>query len=225
MPGVQVGALEALLAQEIVLAQQVDALSGRARELSRQIQRLQGEARTPVRAQLSETNLQLADTRAALTSVRQQIRGKLAGRPGGYSGQSGFPQQPRQDYIPGEAVAASIIIFILAVLMPLSIGFTRRLWKRGSPAPRAAEDTVSPRLERLEHAVDAIAIEIERVSEGQRFMTKVMSERPAAPVKQPEAEDPSVLSEMKPFLALGAGPAEPIPVAQRQAVRQSVTPH
>jgi ABC-type iron transport system FetAB permease component len=64
------------------------------------------------------------------------------------------------------------------------------------------------------------------VSEGQRFMTKVMGNRPAAAPPQPqEAAEPSVLGEMKPYLALGAGPAEAIPVAQRQAVRQSVTPH
>jgi hypothetical protein len=33
------------------------------------------------------------------------------------------------------------------------------------------------RLERIEHAVDAIAVEIERISEGQRFTTKLLSER------------------------------------------------
>lgn len=33
------------------------------------------------------------------------------------------------------------------------------------------------RLERLENAVDAIAIEMERVSEGQRFVTRLLSER------------------------------------------------
>jgi hypothetical protein len=33
------------------------------------------------------------------------------------------------------------------------------------------------RLERMEQAVDAIAVEIERISEGQRFTTKLLSER------------------------------------------------
>jgi hypothetical protein len=33
------------------------------------------------------------------------------------------------------------------------------------------------RLARLEHAVDAIALEIERISEGQRFTTKLLSEQ------------------------------------------------
>jgi hypothetical protein len=33
------------------------------------------------------------------------------------------------------------------------------------------------RLERIEQAVDSIAIEIERISEGQRFTTRLLSER------------------------------------------------
>jgi hypothetical protein len=33
------------------------------------------------------------------------------------------------------------------------------------------------RLERMEHSIDAIAVEVERISEGQRFTTKLLSER------------------------------------------------
>jgi hypothetical protein len=33
------------------------------------------------------------------------------------------------------------------------------------------------RLERIEHAVDAIAIEIERISEAQRFTTRLLNDR------------------------------------------------
>jgi hypothetical protein len=37
------------------------------------------------------------------------------------------------------------------------------------------------RLERIEQAVDAIAVEVERISEGQRFTTKLLSDtRPGA---------------------------------------------
>ncbi|MEO6526481.1 MAG: hypothetical protein ABIP93_07645 [Gemmatimonadaceae bacterium] len=36
------------------------------------------------------------------------------------------------------------------------------------------------RLARLEQAVEAIAIEVERISEGQRFTTKLLTERAAA---------------------------------------------
>jgi hypothetical protein len=117
------------------------------------------------------------------------------------------------------------VTFMLAVLMPISIAFARRIWRRTTAVPKQADDTIAPRLDRLENAVDAIAIEIERISEGQRFVTKVMTERPRthnAPAEQAEA---SAIGEAKPFLALGAGPVEPISMAQRQSVRQSITPH
>lgn len=40
-------------------------------------------------------------------------------------------------------------------------------------APSGMED----RLQRIEQAVDAISVEVERVSEGQRFTTRLLSER------------------------------------------------
>jgi len=53
--------------------------------------------------------------------------------------------------------------------------------------PTAPEST--ERLERIEQAVDAIAIEVERVSEGQRFVTRLLSERqPALGAAAPSAE-------------------------------------
>jgi len=50
---------------------------------------------------------------------------------------------------------------------------------------RIAELSSAPvsdvRLARLESAVDAIAIEVERISEGQRFTTRLLSEQTQAP--------------------------------------------
>ncbi len=40
---------------------------------------------------------------------------------------------------------------------------------------------VDARLARLEQAVESIAIEIERVGEGQRFVTKVLADRTTSP--------------------------------------------
>ena len=71
-----------------------------------------------------------------------------------------------------------IIVFTLFVLSPIAVSISRMLWKRGSlprhapPSPENAQ-----RLERMEQAIDSIAIEIERVSEGQRFVTRLMSDR------------------------------------------------
>ena len=40
-----------------------------------------------------------------------------------------------------------------------------------------ANGDTSLRLERIEQAIEAMAVEVERVSEGQRFVTKLLSER------------------------------------------------
>jgi hypothetical protein len=39
---------------------------------------------------------------------------------------------------------------------------------------------IEARLERMEQALDAVAVEMERVSEGQRFTTRLLSERTEA---------------------------------------------
>lgn len=43
---------------------------------------------------------------------------------------------------------------------------------------------LTERLERIERAVDATAIEVERIGEGQRFLTRTLGERPAADAAQ-----------------------------------------
>jgi len=43
-------------------------------------------------------------------------------------------------------------------------------------------DEIAARLGELDHAIDTIAVEVERISEGQRFVARVLAERQAAPV-------------------------------------------
>ena len=55
-------------------------------------------------------------------------------------------------------------------------------WKMKSipPASNAKLDEIAARLEHIEQAIDAMAVETERISEGQRFTTKLLSERTSA---------------------------------------------
>ena len=57
------------------------------------------------------------------------------------------------------------------------------MWKRAGAAPvrHVIPPETAGRLERIEQAVEAIAVEVERVSEGQRFVTRLMSENKAVP--------------------------------------------
>ena len=66
------------------------------------------------------------------------------------------------------------MVATIAVGAPLARAFARRM-ERESKTKVAPE--VTSRLERIEQAVDAIAIEVERISEGQRFTTKLLTER------------------------------------------------
>jgi hypothetical protein len=53
--------------------------------------------------------------------------------------------------------------------------------------PRAVRDSMGTQLTRLEHAIDAIAIEVERIAEHQRFHTKLLaSERPESARSAPD---------------------------------------
>lgn len=67
------------------------------------------------------------------------------------------------------------MVAIIAVGLPLARAFGRRM-DRQSLQPRVPNE-LAERLEHMEHAIDAIAIEVERISEGQRFTTKLLSER------------------------------------------------
>ena len=72
-------------------------------------------------------------------------------------------------------IVAIISIFVLA---PIGLAISRLVWKRGSVPRRAPVDTVTQqRLEGLQQSVDTIAIEVERISEGQRFVAKLLSDR------------------------------------------------
>lgn len=84
-----------------------------------------------------------------------------------------IPERIAKDIIP---LVAIIAVFVLA---PFSIALSRFIWRRSSPSARqpAADAQTTQRLEQLQQSVDTIAIEVERISEGQRFVTKVLTDR------------------------------------------------
>ena len=78
---------------------------------------------------------------------------------------------------PGRAIVAVVVVIAVTTTFRLLVMtlFGRRRWDRaGEPASPPLNDA---RLSRLEQAVDAIALEVERISEGQRFTTKLLSEQ------------------------------------------------
>jgi len=73
-------------------------------------------------------------------------------------------------------VDAATMIRTSAILQPDEIrAFTRR-WDRPVISDKPSAE-ISARLERIEQAVEAVAIEVERIAEAQRFSAKLMSEQ------------------------------------------------
>jgi hypothetical protein len=172
-------------------AREIATLKARRAELSNQLESVDGR-RSKLLSDLRRTSDPTAvkglEGRLALLDSRQlQLESDLAetGRalssaPAGLAATTGVPVFAGLGS--GQVVAISIISIIF-VLGPLAVGFGRALWKRASRPglPPAAFTDTAQRLERLEGAVDTIAIEIERISEGQRFVTKLLSEAQKAP--------------------------------------------
>jgi hypothetical protein len=63
------------------------------------------------------------------------------------------------------------------VAMTLIVSWFRYRAHRQVPGVPVRDPAQEQRLARIESAVEAIAIEVERISEGQRFTTKLLSER------------------------------------------------
>jgi hypothetical protein len=68
-----------------------------------------------------------------------------------------------------------LMIVTMSLGIPMVRAWTKR-WERDGLSPRVPPD-LSQRLDRIEQAIDAMAVEVERISEGQRFTTRLLSAR------------------------------------------------
>lgn len=67
------------------------------------------------------------------------------------------------------------MIAVVSIGVPLAKAFSRKMDRR-SLQP-AIPPELQQRLEHMEQAIDSIAVEVERISEGQRFTTKLLADR------------------------------------------------
>jgi archaellum component FlaC len=174
-------------------ARDIDALKARREELSNQLQSVDSR-RSKLLTQLQRTNDATAvkglEARLSLLDARQlQLESdiattgqQLSSASAGLIGTTGQPVF--YGGMSSKQVMALSVLSIIFVLFPLATGLSRAIWKRSAKAavPPAVLTETAQRLERLESSVDAIAIEIERISEGQRFVTKLLSDGQAAPM-------------------------------------------
>ena len=154
----------------------------------------------------------LREARQAKQGVEDAQRAVQEGGPPGrvimippVPGGPGFPttagtgRRDRTDLpdIPQGVQDVSIAFFITVAAIfigtPIARAFGRRMDRR--PVTAAASPDVVGRLDRIEQAVDAIALEVERISEGQRYVTKVMSGPRSLPAANDAAANEVQLAE------------------------------
>ncbi|HEU5184082.1 MAG TPA: hypothetical protein VFU01_05920 [Gemmatimonadaceae bacterium] len=84
--------------------------------------------------------------------------------------------------MPGEIVFLRMMEMLLPTIAIVALGLPiiriiARRFERHDAASPASLAKIDERLSRLEAGIDSIAIEVERISEGQRFTAKLLSER------------------------------------------------
>ncbi len=131
---------------------------------------------------------QISASQERLTSLQGQLDVALGVR--SEAAELQMPAFMPPDVIPPGAIEISIAFFmtiaVVAIGVPLARAFARRMDRRGQMAMAApAQSNLDPRLDRIEQAIEAIAIEVERVSEGQRFTNRLMGEMRALPAPNP----------------------------------------
>ncbi len=188
----------ALRAQRRVLVEQLEGLEDQRGNLS---SRLTERSERPVSAtdrQGLEQQLVTVDQRIAEVGQQLAASEREIARVAGIPGAAVEPPAPPNEDGPSEAVAIIGVAFTGLVLFPLAIAHARRIWRRSAKVMVALPGELAERFTRLEQTVESVAIEVERVSEGQRFVTKILAEG-----RGPDAHHPA---------ALGAGPAQPVEI-------------
>lgn len=177
--------LDALRAMRRELSSQITSATNRRNQLAEQLREASPAERPGLEARIA-----VLDER--IVQLEQQIAESgrlLTENPMALVASSRAPDQVMWGgFSPGQATAISIVgtIFVLA---PLAIAAARLMWRRARmPARTPLPPEASQRLERIEQAVDAVSIEVERVTEGQRFLTRLLTER--APEALPAAREP-----------------------------------
>lgn len=181
---------------QVAARREIRSQLDRAEETRQDIRNaLRSDELNPVDKQGLETRLKDADARIGdlekqLAQADAQVA-RAAAVPGAIVEKPPTPRQPQYDET-AAIIGSCLTIFVLA---PIAIAYARRIWKRGATVIAPVPKEVTERLEAMGQAVESIALEVERIGEGQRFITKVMGER-----------------------QLGAGAAQPIQVPVGQKV-------
>lgn len=163
--------MQALLTRRRQISDQLESVTDRRDGIIEQLRTVPNAAVAGLEAQLQVLDTRVLQLESDLGTVGREI---AAASPQ-LIAMAEEPRNPPSDDSFAEGMAALGVPLFL--VMSAFYFFSRRRWKREARRAVPSLPAVdSERLQRLEQGMDAMAIEIERISEGQRFVTKLLSE-------------------------------------------------
>jgi hypothetical protein len=165
---------QGLRAQRRVLLDQLERLEETRGELVQNLrQGTVGDAdRTGIEQRIAATDQQIARVSIEIAEADAQVAAAAA-----VPGATVTPPEPNPwQYGPPEELVAMGIGFSALLLFPVAIAYARRIWKRSHVTVALTPD-IAGRISAMERSIDAVAVEVERVGEGQRFVTQLLAEQ------------------------------------------------
>jgi hypothetical protein len=93
---------------------------------------------------------------------------------------------------------AALHVVLLFVGVAVWTRFAPRRGEERGNALATPPSELTDRFRNLEQSLDAVAIEVERIGEGQRFMTTLLTERQGPPASGPVKPEPAANESIKP---------------------------
>lgn len=144
-------------------------------------QQSQSDLAAQIRAQVRQQVREAQQTAREAERTAQEATRQAMSQPQGGEPVTLVPPTPppQLDVIPPQAVDIVLFFFItvavIAIGLPIARAIGRRLDRK--PYKQTADPGLNAQLQRIENTVESMAIEIERISEAQRYMARLQSER------------------------------------------------
>jgi hypothetical protein len=162
-----------LKARQDVLNDQVEKLTEYRDNLARDLSDRSGADREGIEARLRQVDGQIQQVQTDLLSTSKDVA-EAAPPQLAETVQTIWKGYDEGDMI-GAGFGGAAIMF--AFFIPIIIRtFRRRRWVAPGTSSGTQSALGGERIERMEMAIDSIAVEMERVSENQRFMTRLLTE-------------------------------------------------
>ena len=186
--------LRAFREQRSELRDQLDRLEDQRSELTEEMNALtDAAAKTGMVARIQAIDGRIIAVDKAIADADAAVA-RAAAVPGAVVPEP--PDIPRNG--PPEEFFVFLMVVTIFIGVPIALAYARRIWKRGVQTVTAIPQDVYERFNRIDQAIDSVALEVERIGENQRYVTKLVTEQ----------------------RGIGAGPAERIDAQARSKVEE-----